>query len=353
MKSYQLKNLNVTNSIFLIASPIIAVLGTAWWLSQDGFSWGIVLMTIIFYYATGMGITVGYHRLFAHRSYKTNGFVKAILLIFGGCALQNSALKWCNDHRVHHGKVDTEQDPYNINEGFFYAHMGWILLQEDIENYKFSKDLLNDPLIMLQHKFYLPMIIFFSFIFPGFLGHVLFDSFLGGFFVAGFLRVVIVHHFTFFINSLCHMLGNRPYDKKQTARDSWVMALFTFGEGYHNFHHTFQSDYRNGIKFYHYDPTKWAIKSLSLLGLAHSLKVTKQEIILEKQIRASLESIEKSSTLSERLDEKIAYLKDEFNQIIQDIHRSGQENKEALTNRMQEIILELREITSQVQVVHA
>lgn len=349
MKSYAPKNLNVTNSIFLTLSPIIAVAGTIWWLYADGFSYGIAALAFAFYLLTGFGITAGYHRLFAHRAYKAHPIMKIIYLIFGGCALQNSALKWCNDHRVHHGKVDTNEDPYNINEGFFYAHMGWILLQENIEDYRYSKDLLKDPLVMLQHRYYLPMIVFFSFIFPGILGHLLFDSFLGGFFVAGFLRVVVVHHFTFFINSLCHMIGNRPYDKNQTARDSWFMAFFTFGEGYHNFHHTFQSDYRNGIKFYHFDPTKWLIKSLSFFGLATDLKRTRKELILEKQVRARLNDIENSTSLTDYAKAAIEEVKVELSQILKNLknfEEKGVQSKEMLLSQLQELNLKLQMISA-------
>lgn len=254
----------------------------------DGFSFKILALAIIFYYLTGLGITAGYHRLIAHRGYKANTVYKILMLIMGGCALQNSALKWCNDHRVHHTKVDTDHDPYNIKEGFFYAHMGWIFLQENIDDFRYSKDLLSDKWVMLQHKFYLPMIVLFSFILPGVLGHIWANSFWGGFFVAGFARIVFVHHCTFFINSLCHMLGTRPYDTTQSARDSWLMALFTFGEGYHNYHHTFQSDYRNGIRWYQYDPTKWLIFTASKLGITWDLKRTNEEDIIAKMIEANL-----------------------------------------------------------------
>lgn len=292
---YTFKNLNWLNTIFLLGSPIVAVLGTQYWLATDGFSWEIVLLAFAFWWFSGMGITMGYHRLFSHRSYKAHPILRAILLIAGGCAVQNSALKWCNDHRVHHGKVDTPEDPYNITEGFFYAHMGWILLKEEVSDYKYSKDLLNDKMVMLQDKYYMPMIIFFSFLLPGILGHFIADSFLGGLFFAGFARIVIVHHGTFFINSLCHVLGSRPYDRTQTARDSWVTALFTFGEGYHNYHHTFQNDYRNGIKWYHFDPGKWSIKFLSYFGIAYDLKQMKPEDIMGKMIIANADKATKKN----------------------------------------------------------
>ncbi|MFG1591289.1 acyl-CoA desaturase [Halobacteriovorax sp. CON-3] len=278
-KTYSLKNLNKTNTLFLLITPLIAIVGTIAWLKVDGFDWRILALSLIFYIATGLGITAGYHRLFAHRSYQASWPVRLLLLIFGAAAVQNSALKWCNDHRVHHGKVDTELDPYNINEGFFYAHMGWILLLEDQNEYKYSKDLLKDPMVMFQHKFYLGFVALFSFALPALIGYLWAGSWLGGLFVAGVARIVFVHHCTFFINSLCHVVGTRPYDKGQTARDSWVMALFTYGEGYHNFHHTFQTDYRNGIKWYHFDPTKWLIRSLNFVGLTWNLKRTRPELI--------------------------------------------------------------------------
>jgi len=211
--------------------------------------------------------------------------------------------------------------------------MGWILLQEDIEDYRYSKDLLNDKLVMLQHKYYMPMIVFFSFILPGIIGHLWVDSFLGGFFVAGFARAVIVHHCTFFINSLCHMMGTRPYDSEQTARDSWVMALFTFGEGYHNYHHTFQSDYRNGIKWYHYDPTKWLIWSAEKIGITSNLRRTKEVDIIAKMIETNLSDIQNKNTsatiaelstqILEKAREIVARIKDsgnhataEFNELL-------------------------------------
>lgn len=278
-KTYSLKNLNKTNTVFLLLTPILAIAGTLAWLKVDGFDWRILALALLFYIVTGLGITAGYHRLFAHRSYQASWPVRLLLLIFGAAAVQNSALKWCNDHRVHHGKVDTDHDPYNINEGFFYAHMGWILLLEDENEYKYSKDLLKDPMVMFQHKFYLGFVALFSFALPALLGYLWAGSWLGGLFVAGVARIVFVHHCTFFINSLCHVVGTRPYDKKQTARDSWIMALFTYGEGYHNFHHTFQADYRNGIKWYHFDPTKWLIRSLNFLGLTWNLKRTKADLI--------------------------------------------------------------------------
>jgi stearoyl-CoA desaturase (delta-9 desaturase) len=188
-------------------------------------------------------------------------------------------LKWAADHRVHHRHVDHDKDPYNINKGFFYAHIGWIFLKEekfDISDY--PKDLLNDKLVMWQHRNYLWLSIAVGFVLPTVIGYFL-GSALGAFALSAILRVVLVHHCTFFINSLCHIVGTRPYTDTNTARDSYIMALFSYGEGYHNYHHYFPSDYRNGIRWYHFDPTKWLIKILSFVGLVRDLKKVPQKLI--------------------------------------------------------------------------
>jgi len=289
---YRLKNIDIVNTTFLIATPIFAVfLG---WLSLelDGFMWQQMVLATVFYLLTGISITAGYHRLFSHRTYKSHWSIRALYLFFGAGAFQNSALKWCTDHRRHHNHCDGEQDPYSIQEGFLHAHIGWILLkQEEKYKNKYPKDLLNDPLVVLQDKFIFTIGVISGFILPTIIGHFL-GSALQGFAIAGLGRLVFVHHTTFFINSLCHVLGTQPYTKDHSARDSFLMAFLSNGEGYHNFHHTFQADYRNGIRWYHYDPSKWLIYSLYKLGLATGLKVTS-----EKRIQNALQNMQSSEEL--------------------------------------------------------
>ncbi|EQC43631.1 stearoyl-CoA 9-desaturase [Bacteriovorax sp. BSW11_IV] len=286
---YQLKNLNLTNTVFLIVTPILAITLTTYIFLTQTVSMPQYALLIFFYFATGFSITAGYHRLFAHRAYKAHWSVKLFFLLFGAATFQNSCLKWATDHRRHHTNVDTEEDPYNIGEGFFYAHIGWVLLKEK-EKYmnQFPKDLVNDKLVMWQHKYYLPLCAFMGLFLPGLIG-MAFGSFLQGFVLAGLFRVVFVHHATFFINSLCHMVGSVTYSSEHTAKDSWIMAIFTYGEGYHNFHHTFQTDYRNGIKWFHFDPSKWIIWTLSKLGLAKNLKITAVEDIELAKLQVQME----------------------------------------------------------------
>ncbi|TQV76569.1 acyl-CoA desaturase [Aliikangiella marina] len=230
----------------------------------------------------GMSITAGYHRLWSHRSYETNAVIRFFYAIGGAFAIQNSALHWSSDHRIHHKHVDdNDHDPYSAKKGFWYSHIGWMLREYQAHryhDYKNVKDLQRDPIVMWQHKHYLPLVLLTNFGIPIVFG-LINGNVLGSLLLIGFMRLVISHHVTFFINSLAHMWGSQPYSDKNTAKDNPIVALLTYGEGYHNFHHAFQYDYRNAIKWWQFDPTKWWIKSLSLVGLARNLKKIPEEKI--------------------------------------------------------------------------
>lgn len=284
-----LKRLDWINTAFLILTPLFAVVLSAVYFKNNGLQWTQIALALGFYFVTGMSITGGYHRLFSHKTYKANALVKFFYLCFGAAAFQNSALKWSADHRIHHKHVDHEEDPYNINKGFFWAHIGWIFFKEEERAMEaaFPKDLTTDKLVMWQHRHYMKIAVFMGLILPAIIGHFL-GSALGGFALAGVLRLVVVHHCTFLINSLCHVVGSRPYTDSNTARDSALMALFTYGEGYHNYHHYFPTDYRNGIRWYHFDPTKWMIRVMSWIGFASDLKKVPEKLI--EKARAEMRS---------------------------------------------------------------
>lgn len=272
------------NVIYLMASPLIVITCVPYYLYQFGFEWKIWLFTLLLGCATSLSITGGYHRLFAHRSYSARTWVKVLFLLFGGGAFQGSVLKWATDHRRHHRYVDTEQDPYNIKQGFWYAHLGWLLVEDDPRfKGQFAADLSSDKLIYLQHKYYLAVAFGMGVIFPTWVGWRL-GSALGGFLIAAALRLVLTNHSTFFINSLCHTLGKQPYSDEHSAKDSYIMAFLAFGEGYHNFHHQFQSDYRNGIRWFDWDPTKWTVGFLASIGSAYNLKKISQATIIKARV---------------------------------------------------------------------
>lgn len=237
----------------------------------DAFEWAMCAVILMF---NGTAITAGYHRLWSHKTYKAHWSLRLWFALWGAMAIQNSVLHWAAGHRRHHTYVDDyDKDPYSAKRGFWFSHIGWMLRSYDEKADDFSgiKDLQKDPIVMWQHKYYIPLVVLMNVGLPIFLGYLNGDI-LGSFLLIGVLRLVVSHHCTFFINSLAHIWGRRPYTDRNTARDNGLLALFTWGEGYHNFHHIFQSDYRNGVRWWQYDPTKWMIWGASKVRLASGLR---------------------------------------------------------------------------------
>jgi len=280
-----LAKVNWHGAPFLVLTPPIGIALTIYHLRTEGFIWQIWVFAAVMYTLTATSITAGYHRLFAHRAYEARTWLKVFYAFFGGAAFQNSIFTWCREHRVHHRFVDTDSDPYSISKGFFWAHFGWMLssYQVPVKMESYGRDFERDPIIMFQHKYYIPIASFACFVMPMGVGYLL-GSWLGGLAVAGLIRMTALHHNTFFINSWCHYFGRQEYTDKNTARSSFIMAVATFGEGYHNFHHIFEGDYRNGIRWYHWDPTKWMIQFFRMLGLAYGLKTAPQSEITRLQL---------------------------------------------------------------------
>ena len=323
---------------FLTLLPIIGIIGTSFYIYFNGMVWQEPVLLIIFWFISGMGITMGYHRLFSHKSYQTNVFIEWILMIFGSLALENTILKWSSDHRKHHNKAETEDDPYSITKGFWYAHIGWVIENTSEEKNKVVgvKDLEKKSAVRFQKKYYFSIAIIGGFIVPYLIG-LSFERPIGALLWGSFLRVTLVHHATFFINSLCHYVGRRTYDSESTARDSWFMSLFTFGEGYHNYHHKFPYDFRNGISWFAFDPSKWFINILSLFGLTKNLRRTKDYLIFYSKFQ-SLHNIlnKKLEYIDQRkktyYEEKITILIKTANKIINDWKQS-----EELLNKKNEL----------------
>jgi stearoyl-CoA desaturase (delta-9 desaturase) len=295
------KKIYWTNSAFLIGTFLATVIGVPayiWRYGLDGFQIGL----FIFYgVATGLSITLGYHRLFSHLTFQARWPVKLFTLLFGAAAFEGTVLVWSADHRRHHKFTDEEDDPHDISRGFFHAHIGWLLFRTGPETpLTWVRDLQKDRLAVWQHKHYVPLALAMGFGLPTLIGYLWGGptAALGGFLIAGAARIVFVHHMTFCINSLCHWIGKQPYSSKCTARDSLIMAFFTFGEGYHNFHHEFQYDYRNGVKPWQFDPTKWTIWLLNKTGLVGKLRRVPEEVILKAQIAERKRRL--SETLSAR-----------------------------------------------------
>jgi stearoyl-CoA desaturase (delta-9 desaturase) len=227
-------------------------------------------------YANGLAITTGYHRLWAHRTYDAHWSVRLLLMLFGTMAIQNSILVWASNHRSHHQYVDDDdRDPYSASRGLWFSHIGWMLRSYAASSTDFSnvRDLQKDPIVSFQHRHYLALALALNVLLPLALGWLHGDLW-GVFLLAGVLRLVVSHHLTFLINSVAHAFGRQPYSDEHSARDNGWLAFLTYGEGYHNFHHQFAHDYRNGIRWWQWDPSKWIICSLSWVGLTTRLKRT-------------------------------------------------------------------------------
>ena len=236
---------------------------------------------------------MGYHRLYSHMAYKINPVAEAIMLFFATMATQGSAIRWSFDHRHHHAFIDTDRDPYSIKKGFWYAHFLWLFEKPiEIENGVVS-DLVRNPLLRFQHRYYgLLWVVTNGIAFLSF--GWLFQDYLGAFVFTILVRMFFLHHFTWLINSLAHVWGAQNFSQEISAVDNYIIALLTFGEGYHNYHHTFAQDYRNGIRWYHFDPTKWAIWILYKFGLARQLRKVQKYQIEEKIL------LERKRTLLEK-----------------------------------------------------
>jgi len=283
------------NILFLTLTPVIGVAGTAAYTWYAGFHLWMPLLTIALYVAVGLSICAGYHRFFSHKSYEASRPVQAFFAFFGAMSAENSILEWSADHRVHHKYADKDWDPYNIHRGFWWAHILWIFYKREQKDFSNAPDLLANPIVMWQHRWHKAILILGGFGIPTLIGAAFGDP-IAGLLWGGFTRIVVIHHTTFFVNSLAHMLGKPEFNAEASARDNWLVALVTLGEGYHSFHHRFPADFRNGIRWYHWDPAKWFIAGMRGLGLAKGLLTTPLPQIEQARMRAALRLVENKIT---------------------------------------------------------
>ncbi len=268
-----------TNVFFLVGIHVLGVLGLLYVLdgmlwqyaAPSAISWTIFL-GIMMFLLCGISMTAGYHRLFTHRAYACRGAVKFFFLCFGAASVQNAVLKWAADHRRHHEFTDSARDPYTIKNGFWWAHIGWIIEKElpfDPSD-PIVADLAKDRLVMFQYRWYLPLAVFFGALFPTAIAALWSDT-MGGFLVGGAARLMLEYHSIFSVNSFAHTFGSQKYTTRSSARDSWWVSLITLGEGYHNYHHRFPRDFRNGVCWWQFDPGKWFVQCLELAGQAQNV----------------------------------------------------------------------------------
>ncbi|KAH6873620.1 fatty acid desaturase-domain-containing protein [Thelonectria olida] len=289
-------HINWLNTTLIIIIPIIGFI-SAYWVPILLYT---AIWAVIIYFNTGLGITAGYHRLWVHTSYKATTPLKLYLAAVGAGAVEGSIRWWSYGHRAHHRYTDTEKDPYSVRKGLVYSHIGWMVCKQNPKRQGRTEitDLNEDPIVVWQHRNYLKCVIFMALILPTIVAGFGWSDWLGGFVYAGILRICFVQQATFCVNSLAHWLGDQPFDDRNSPRDHLITALITLGEGYHNFHHKFPSDYRNAIEWYQYDSTKWSIWIWKQLGLAYDLKQFRQNEIEKGRVQQ----------MQKKLDQKRATL---------------------------------------------
>ncbi|KAI8087148.1 hypothetical protein BDF21DRAFT_437348 [Thamnidium elegans] len=313
---------NWPQSILLFSTPVLGIyLGLNTKLQNK-----TLYFSIIYYLISVFGITAGYHRYWAHNSFKATNITRIILAIAGSSAFEGSIYWWSRGHRAHHRWTDSDKDPYAVTRGLFFSHIGWMLINrpKDKLGYADTTDLKNDSLVQFQHKYYVPFAIFLSFIFPALVVGLGWKDWKGGFVFAGLCRLVCIHHATFCVNSLAHYLGETPYADNYSPKNSWITAIITNGEGYHNFHHEFPHDYRNAILWYQYDPTKWLIKFLSFIRQTYDLNTFSANEIEKgriQMIEKKVNEIKSNLKFGTPLYELPEYTMEEFESMVKVKHK--------------------------------
>lgn len=336
-------------SLFIIGYHLFLAISLPIYFKSHTPSSALLWTTFALVFVSGIAITAGYHRLYSHSSYKTNPIVETIFLFFASLATQGSALRWSHDHRLHHAFVDTDKDPYSVKKGLFHAHVLWMLFKTPDIDPKVVADLMRNPRVMFQHNHYVFCMIASNFLVFLISGLILQD-FLGAFLFTWWVRLLALHHTTWCINSIAHYWGTRYYSQEHSAVDNYLISLLTYGEGYHNYHHTFAQDYRNGIRWYHFDPSKWLIWTLHKLGFAKDLKRVNEERITRQMLIGHRDIL--LNQLKDSFYQQKDLLAEKINSLCEELSLKIQE-KQSLMERYRkghkELLFEIREVKKKLK----
>jgi stearoyl-CoA desaturase (delta-9 desaturase) len=295
---------SIPSRIVTLVAVLVPPLGV---LAAMGLLWDVavrpvdVIMLLVLYTLCGLGITVGFHRLFSHRSFKAHPAVRAALAILGSMTIQGPVTQWVTDHRKHHALSDKEGDPHSPHggrdglfgglAGFLHAHMGWLVTTKGMERgRRYGRDLYDDRLIRTIDRLYMLWVVV-SLGIPFAIGYAVDPTWQGGLtgmVWGGLVRIFLFHHMTWSVNSVCHTFGRRPYATDDESRNNWIVALPTFGEGWHNNHHAFPGSAIHGLGRRQLDMSWWTIRLLERTRLVWDVKVpTSERIARRAQASAS------------------------------------------------------------------
>ena len=281
----------VWRSVILISILHLAAF-YGFWISLTDAKWQSIIVTWIIGVASAIGVLAGSHRLWSHRAYKAKWQLRIILAMLQTMALQNDIYEWCRDHRVHHKHSETDADPHNSKRGFFFSHMGWLMVKKHPHVISKGKqidltDLINDPIVRYQRKFYIPLVILFWAIIPTLIPYYLCGETLwNSFFLCVPFRYLLVLHNAWLVNSAAHMWGSKPYDDSIEPREC-VVRYILHGEGYHNYHHTFPWDYSASEHGWttNFNTATMFIDLFAKIGWAYDLKKVHHKTVMIRQMR--------------------------------------------------------------------
>ncbi|KAM5139948.1 acyl-CoA desaturase 1-like [Callospermophilus lateralis] len=247
-----------------------------------------LLCAYVYYLISVLGITAGAHRLWSHRTYKARLPLRLFLIFADTMAFQNDVYEWARDHRTHHKFSETHADPHNSRRGFFFSHVGWLLVRKHpaVKEKGATLDLSDlkaEKLVMFQRRYYKPAVLLMCFILPTLVPWFCWgETFLHSLCVATFLRYAIVLNVTWLVNSAAHLYGYRPYDKNIDSRENILVSLGAVGEGFHNYHHSFPYDYSASEYRWHINFTTFFIDCMAVLGLAYDRKKVSKAAVLAR-----------------------------------------------------------------------
>jgi stearoyl-CoA desaturase (delta-9 desaturase) len=283
--------------LVLTVLPFAGVIAAVWLLWGNGISYTDVGLFVAFYLFTGLGVTIGYHRLFTHKSFVASRGLKIALALGGSMAVEGSLIGWCATHRRHHAYSDQEGDPHSphldegpglggVVRGLWHAHMGWLMADEVTDEARWAPDLQKDKDLSWLTRFF-PLVAVTSFFLPALLGLAITRSWWGAvtaFVWASLVRIFLLHHITWSINSICHFYGNRPFESLDFSTNNWVLAVISFGESWHNNHHAFPTSARHGIGRGQVDISASLIKVFEKLHWARGMKLVTSKQLEQKKI---------------------------------------------------------------------
>jgi stearoyl-CoA desaturase (delta-9 desaturase) len=266
--------------LVFVVVPFLATLFAIWLLWQRAVHWSDLILLVGGYTLVILGVGMGFHRMLTHRSFRPHPVVKVLLLLLGSMALEGPALEWAATHLKHHAHADQEGDPHSPAEGLFHAHIGWVLRKFSNDPHIYCRSLTTDPIVRFMSRTFALWVVL-SLVIPFAIGG------WSGLLWGGLVRIFLVHHVTWSVNSICHTFGRRAFETRDRSRNEWIIGLLAFGEGWHNNHHAFPRSAFHGLHWWQLDLSGsliWLLERLGLVQEVYRVPLARQKRYHQEQV---------------------------------------------------------------------